>query len=74
MTAASGEDITLATRWIIERMDQHQEERRGWHEAALAQNEVGSANHDKAFRRLTVIAMLRPIIELAILIVLMVKL
>lgn len=71
---ATGEDITLATRWILEGMEKHQDERRGWRESDLATNAEANKRHDGNLRRLVAVALLRPLIELAILIVLLVKL
>jgi hypothetical protein len=58
--------------------EEHQTERRGWHEDALARNQVEADRHgariDKGFGRATLVLLARPLIELAILIVLLVKL
>lgn len=74
MSGATSEDVTLATRWVLERMERNQDERRQWHEAAMALSREGTASHNARFSRLVVAALLRPLIELAILIVLLVKL
>jgi hypothetical protein len=71
---ATSEDVTLATRWILERMEQDQNERREWHTAAMAQNDTANAAYRKKTSGIFWMLALRPLIELAILVVLIVKL
>jgi len=59
---------------LFEQAERHQEERRGWHVEALERNEKANKAHDTNLTRLVVVALIRPIVELAILITLWIKL
>ena len=54
--------------------EQQHQERRGWHDEAMERNRIDTERHNKGLRNLAIVALLRPLIELAILIVLLVKL
>lgn len=71
---ATSEDVTLATRWILERMEQDQNERREWHAEAMVETKEANAKHRERVNWMFWTLLLRPVIELAILVTLIVKL
>jgi hypothetical protein len=59
---------------LHDQAERHHEERRKWHEAAMEQSDKANASHESRLTSLVLVAAMRPLIELAILIVLLVKL
>lgn len=54
----------------IEQAERHQDERRSWHEASTADADEANVKHGRKISRIFWILALRPVIELAILVVL----
>lgn len=57
----------------IEQAERHQDERRGWHEDAMAQQTEANERHGRKISRIWWILALRPIVEIAILVVLVLQ-
>jgi hypothetical protein len=60
--------------WVLDEMRREHEARYGWHEEAMAETRAANVKHRGSLRNLVIIAALRPIIEFAILVVLIWKL
>jgi len=71
---AMNEDVRAAAGWILDRMERDQDERRTWQDAAMAQNAASIGQHQERTTRMYWLLALRPMIELAILITLIIKL
>jgi hypothetical protein len=62
---ATSEDITYQTRWLLERMERDQDERRGWQEEWRAESAKANSRAGKGLFRLMIF---RGIIEFLILV------
>lgn len=69
--AATSEDIAMSTRWLLERMERDQDERREWRACDELNYKEANGKHNAATNRVAHYMLYRGMIETLILLVLM---
>jgi hypothetical protein len=68
---ATSEDVTLATRWILEELQKEQDERRAWHDESMNRYMDNMDNAKAQARAMIVMTWIRLIVE-ALIVVMMI--